>query len=119
VTDHISLTGLEVMARHGVLDSEKANEQKFVIDVDLILDLTSAGTGDNLAATVDYGALAERVHALVSGESHSLIETVAERVAADILGDDRIESVRVTIHKPDAPISKLFDDVSVTVERTR
>jgi len=119
VTDHISLTGLQVLAKHGVLASEKENEQLFVVDVDLRLDLADAGDSDDLTATVDYGALAERIHHLVSGESHSLIETVAERVAAEVLSEGRVETVRVTVHKPNAPIERHFSDVSVTLERSR
>lgn len=119
MTDRISLTGLQVFAKHGVLESEKASEQLFVVDLDLSLDLEDAGTRDDLSATVDYGELAERIHGLVSGESHSLIETVAARVAAEVLSDSRIDSVRVTIHKPDAPIAREFTDVSVTLERSR
>ena len=119
MTDHISLTGLEVLARHGVLASEKDNEQLFVIDVDLSIDLAVAGDSDDLAATVDYGALAESIHRLVSDESHSLIETVAARIAAQVLADHRVETVQVTVHKPNAPIERHFSDVSVTLERSR
>lgn len=119
MTDHISLTGLEVLAKHGVLASEKENEQLFVVDVDLRLDLAEAGDTDDLTATVDYGALAERIHRLVSDESHSLIEAVAERVAAEVLSNGRVETVRVTVHKPNAPIESHFADVSVTLERSR
>jgi len=119
VTDHISLTGLQVLAKHGVLASEKENEQLFVVDVDLGLDLAEAGDSDDLSATVDYGVLAERIHHVVSDESHDLIETIAESVAAEVLSDGRIETVRVTVHKPNAPIDRTFEDVSVTLERSR
>jgi dihydroneopterin aldolase len=119
VTDHISLTGLEVLAKHGVLASEKENEQLFIVDIDLGLDLAEAGDSDDLRATVDYGALAESIHRVVSDESHALIETVAERVAAEVLSDGRVETVRVTVHKPNAPIERSFADVSITLERSR
>lgn len=119
MTDHISLTGLEVRARHGVLDSERATDQLFVIDLDVVLDLGPAGNSDELAATLDYGALAQRIHGLVSGESHSLIETVASRIATEVLADQRVDAVRVTVHKPKAPIAETFADVSVTLERSR
>jgi dihydroneopterin aldolase len=82
-------------------------------------DLSDAGASDDLADTVDYGRLAQDAHDLVANESHHLIETVAARVAALVLGDSRVERVVVTVHKPDAPIPLGFDDVAVVVDRSR
>jgi len=72
---------------------------------------------DDLAATVDYGQLASRLAAVVSGEPVDLIETLAQRLAGVCTADARVISARVTVHKPSAPIPLTFDDVSVTVER--
>ena len=115
----IGLHGIEVRARHGVLDYEKQNDQLFQIDVELTLDLAGATADDDLAQTVDYGTLAESISRLVSTESHDLIETVAARIAEEVMEDERIEHVVVTVHKPEAPIEVPFSDVTVTVERAR
>lgn len=117
MTDRIVLSGLEVRARHGVLPEERRSDQLFVVDVEISLDVSSIG--DSLDDTVDYGTLAQRIHELVAGESHNLIETVANRVAALVLEDHRVKSARVTVHKPEAPIDLAFGDVSVTVDRYR
>jgi dihydroneopterin aldolase len=119
VTDRIDLIGLEVMARHGVFASEKVQPQKFVLDVSVFADLSAAGESDDLADTIDYGSLAGQIHEVVSTESHSLIETVAARVAEVALADGRIEKVLVTVHKPEAPVGLPFVDVAVTIERSR
>ena len=119
MTDRISLTGLRAHGRHGVLPQEKETPQLFVVDLDLFLDLSEAGERDDLGSTIDYGALAESVHAIVEGESHSLIERLASRIVEEVLANHRVERARVTVHKPDAPITKPFQDVSVTVERAR
>lgn len=119
MTDGIRLAGIEVYAHHGVLDQEKEEGQLFSVDLDLRFDLSPASTSDDITDTVDYGSLAERVHGLVAGERWNLIETVAERVADLVLEDPRIDSVTVTIHKPQAPIPVPFRDVSVTVQRSR
>lgn len=114
------MRGLEVFARHGVFAHEQADGQLFRIDVVVQLDLARSGASDDLADTLDYGRMAQRVHDVVSGERWNLIERVAARVAEVVLGDDlRIEAVSVTVHKPSAPIPHDFDDVAVTVERTR
>ncbi len=119
MTDRIDLTGIEVWARHGALPEEKTKDQLFVVDVGVHFDTSGAAATDDLDDTIDYGALAQIVHDLVASESHNLIETVAGRVAARVLEDARAQRVIVTVHKPQAPISVEFGDVSVTVDRSR
>ncbi|HWD61424.1 MAG TPA: dihydroneopterin aldolase [Humibacter sp.] len=116
--DRITLTGLRVRAHHGVFDFERAEGQDFVIDVTAWLDLGAAARGDELAATVHYGELAEAVADAVASDPVDLIETVAERVARVVLSFPA-ERTEVTVHKPDAPIPVPFGDVAVTVVRDR
>jgi dihydroneopterin aldolase len=117
--DRIELRGLRVRGRHGVFEHERRDGQDFVVDVTVWLDLAPAAASDDLADTLHYGELAERVAAIVGGEPHDLIETVAGRVADDVLTDDRVMGVEVTVHKPGAPIPLEFADVAVVVSRTR
>ncbi len=117
--DEISLTGLTVFGRHGVYDHERRDGQEFTIDVRLRMPLDRAAASDDVADTVHYGELAERVAAVVAGDPVDLIETLAERIAAVALDDPRVHSTSVTVHKPHAPIPLSFADVSVTVHRTR
>ncbi len=119
MTDRIELKGIEVLARHGVLDQEKQEPQIFRIDLTLYLDLSRAGASDDLSDTVDYGNLAQVAHDLVRDESHDLIETVASRIAATVLAEQPVDRVTVTVHKPEAPIPVTFEDVAVTVDRSR
>ncbi|EHK83667.1 dihydroneopterin aldolase [Saccharomonospora azurea] len=117
--DRITLTGLRVFGRHGVYEHEKRDGQEFVVDLTVWLDLSAAATSDDLADTVNYGELAERAAAIVAGPAHDLIERVAGSIAEDVLRDERIRAVEVTVHKPSAPISLTFTDVAVTVRRER
>jgi dihydroneopterin aldolase len=119
VTDRITLTGLRVRGHHGVFEHERRDGQDFVVDVVVWLDLARAAVSDDLADTLHYGELAERAAAIVGGEPCDLIETVAGRVADDVLGDERVDAVEVTVHKPAAPIPLTFADVAVTVRRSR
>ena len=117
--DRITLTGVRVRAHHGVFDFEREQGQEFVIDVAVAVDLAVAASGDDLARTVHYGELAEAVADAVRRDPVDLIETVAERVAAVALAYPAVEEVEVTVHKPEAPISVPFDDVAVTIVRSR
>ncbi len=119
MTDRIILRGIEVMARHGVLEQEQAEPQLFRVDLTVHFDTTDAARSDDLDDTVDYGRLAVEVHDLVASESHALIETVADRVASHVLSTPGIDRVTVTIHKPQAPIPLRFEDVAVTIDRQR
>jgi dihydroneopterin aldolase len=118
-TDRIGLRGLRGTGYHGVLAHERAEGQEFVVDLDLHLDLRPAGASDDLADTVDYGTLASDVVAVVTGEPVDLLETLAARVADRCLADSRVRAVDVTVHKPQAPIAVPFDDVTVTISRSR
>ncbi len=117
--DTIDLIGLRVLAHHGVFAHERENGQTFVVDVVVHLDLRPAARGDDLASTVHYGELAERVVAAVADDPVDLIETVAERVAAVALSWPAVQLVEVAVHKPDAPIEATFADVVVRITRGR
>jgi dihydroneopterin aldolase len=116
--DRIVLTGLRAFGHHGVYDFERANGQEFVADVTLELDLAPAAGSDDVADTVDYGALAQRLAAVIAGPPVNLIETLADRLAQVCLADERVAAVEVTVHKPQAPVGVTLTDVAVTVRRT-
>jgi len=117
--DEIRLTGLRATGYHGVLPHERVEGQLFIVDVALHLSLAAAAAGDELAATVDYGELADRVVAAVESDPVDLIETVADRVMGIALSYAAVESAEVTVHKPGAPIQVPFADVAVTLRRER
>jgi dihydroneopterin aldolase len=117
--DHLSLRGLRVRGHHGVFDFERRDGQDFVVDVALEIDTRPAASSDDLADTVDYGALAQALAGVVAGEPVNLLETLACRLADVCLDDLRVTAVTVTVHKPQAPIPLAFGDVAVTIRRER
>ncbi len=117
--DQIALTGLRVFGRHGVLGHERRDGQHFVVDLAMTVDASVAAHSDDVADTVHYGEVAERVAQLVGGEPVNLIETLAVRIADAVLEGWPVHTVTVTVHKPEAPIEVPFDDVAVTVTRGR
>lgn len=117
--DEITLTGVRAYGHHGVFEHERRDGQEFVVDVTLHVSTTAAVASDDVADTVHYGEVAERIVELVGGEPLNLIEGVAARIADDLLTRDLVKMVSVTIHKPHAPITVPFSDVSVTIRRYR
>jgi dihydroneopterin aldolase/2-amino-4-hydroxy-6-hydroxymethyldihydropteridine diphosphokinase len=117
--DQVRLSGVVARGHHGVFEHERRDGQDFVVDVVIGLDLRPAGTSDDLARTVHYGEVAADVVAVVEGQPRDLIETVAEEIAAVVLARPAVETVEVTVHKPQAPVGVPFDDVAVVVRRRR
>jgi dihydroneopterin aldolase len=117
--DSITITGLTVRAHHGVFDFERRDGQKFVIDLTVWLDTKDAAANDDLGKTLHYGELADAVAAAAAADPVDLIETLAERIAGVALSYPVAQAVRVTVHKPEAPIAVEFADVSITITRHR
>ena len=119
MADRIELRGLIVRGHHGVFEHERRDGQDFVVDITVWIDLANAAASDDLADTLDYGALATRAADIVAGPARKLIETVAGEIAEDVMSDDRVHAVEVVVHKPSAPIPSSFSDVAVTARRSR
>ena len=119
MTDELSILGIECFAHHGVFEHERRDGQVFRIDLTLAVDTAPAAASDDLRDTVDYGSLVDQVVAAVTRDPVDLIETLAQRIADTCLLDPRVEWVRVTVHKPDAPIKATFADVQLTITRRR
>jgi dihydroneopterin aldolase len=119
VADRIELRGLTVRGHHGVFDHERRDGQDFVIDITVWIDLDAAAASDDLADTLDYGALAQGAAEVVAGPPRNLIETVAAEIAENVMADERAHAVEVVVHKPSAPIPLTFSDVAVVARRSR
>ena len=115
--DVIHLRGLEFYAYHGVLPEEQVLGQRFLIDIDLFSDLSLAGSSDQVGDTIHYGEVYQVIKACVTGDKHQLIERLAEEIAQRVLKQFFCTSVRVEVHKPQAPIPGIFRDVSVEIWR--
>lgn len=115
--DVIHLRSLEFYAYHGVLPEEQVLGQKFLIDMDLFFDQRQAGSSDQVGDTIHYGEVYQVIRACVTEERHQLLEHLAEEIAQRVLGQFPCKFVRVEVHKPQAPIPGIFQDVSVEIWR--
>lgn len=120
MTDHIFITGLALHAYHGVMPHEAKVGQSFKLDILLDIDLGEAARSDRLAHTVSYDKVAAVASDAFRKVRHRLIEAAAGAVIDAILRKfPPVQRVRVTIHKPHAPIAATFDDVGVVITRSR
>lgn len=120
MSDRIFIRGLSLHAYHGVMAHEAKVGQSFTIDLDLEIDLSAAAQSDKVMDTVSYDKVVDCASDAFCAQRFRLIEAAAGRVADAVLTTfPRVRSVRVTIHKPHAPIAATFDDVGVTLVRSR
>lgn len=115
--DKIILAGMEFYGYHGMASQEQVLGQRFVVDVELFLDLRQAGRLDEPGHTVDYAAVAELVRTILEGSPRKLIEAVAEDVASAVLAQFPVAEVLVRVKKPQAPLPLKFAWVSVEIRR--
>jgi dihydroneopterin aldolase len=120
MSDAIFISGLALHAYHGVMQHEAKVGQTFTLDVELDIDLNEASRSDKLTHTVGYDQVAAVASEAFCARRYRLVEAAAAAVAEAVL--DRfmaVRGVRVTVHKPHAPIAATFADVGVSITRLR
>lgn len=115
--DRILIPGLRELGVHGVLPEEQVRPQPFEVSIELHVDLAKAGASDDLADTVDYGAVCDAVSRVVTAESYRLLERLATRIAEVCTADPRVQGVVVEVRKLHPPVHAQVDHVAVRIER--
>jgi len=120
MTDFVYVTGLALHAFHGVMEHEATVGQTFYIDLVLDIDLAQASRSDKIADTVGYDQVVDVASRVFCAQRYRLVEAAAGAIAEAMLTSfPAVTSVRVTVHKPHAPIAATFSDVGVTIVRNR
>jgi len=120
MSDIIFITGVVIHARHGVMEHETEVGQRFVIALELEVDLSESSRTDRLADTVSYSNVVTAATAAFKNNNYKLLERAAGAVAdAVLLAFPRVNALTVTVHKPHAPIAAIFEDVGVVLRRAR
>ena len=116
--DRIVLEGMTFSGRHGVRPAERARAQDFKVDIEVEADLTMPGRTDRVEDSVDYRLLRAIAKEIIEGESVSLIETLAGRIAARALQLPKVDAVSVRVAKQPASMRPI-DAAAVHIKRTR
>ncbi|MBI4212894.1 MAG: dihydroneopterin aldolase [Chloroflexi bacterium] len=121
MTDAIRLNDIVLYGYHGVLPEEQKLGQRFIVNVEISVDLRKVGESDDLTQTVDYAEILELIKAIVAGPPQHLIESVAERIAAAVLEQFPLaDAVSVSVRKPSVPIADVvLGSSEVQIHRTR
>jgi dihydroneopterin aldolase len=118
MTVTVEIRGLELFGRHGALDEERREGQRFLFD--LWLDVpTDPAVSDRLEDAVDYREVVAVVREVSDGRAFWLLEALAGAVAEAVLRRFPVERVRVRVRKPDVRLAAPVEHAAVTVERAR
>ena len=118
--DKIIVKDLKLFCYHGVNPEEKIDGQNFIFDIEACVDLSVPCVTDNVDDTVSYAKIIKAVRRVAQSEKNDLLERVAQRVADELFNEfEKIDSLVITLKKPEAPIKADFGYVAVTIERSR
>jgi dihydroneopterin aldolase len=115
--DKIMLKQMSFYAYHGAFPEENKLGQRFMVDVELRLDLQTAGKTDQLEHSIDYGNVFQIVREIVENQRFRLIEALAEKIANELLTNFSVPEVLVRVVKPDPPIPGHYQSVGVELVR--
>jgi dihydroneopterin aldolase len=115
--DRILLHGIQFYGYHGVHEEERRLGQRFLVDVELRLDLAGVEAGDDVALTVDYSQVLAAVLEIGTQQQCRLLETLAARIAATILQRFPVRQVTVRATKPAPPLPGVLGGASVEITR--
>lgn len=113
--DLVLIESLGVDTVIGVYDWERTITQRLVLDLELATDIRPAAADDDIAKTLDYAAISERIAAFAAANDFALVETFAERLAATLREEFAIAWLRLTVRKPGAVAAAAA--VGVCIER--
>ena len=115
----IELHGILLHGFHGVLEQERRDGQRFLVDVELDLEQEQAAQSDRIEDAVDYRGVASRVQELSDARAYQLLEAFAAAVADALVAEWPVRAVRVRVRKPDVVLDPPVEYTAVSVERRR
>lgn len=120
MSDQIVLTGIHGFGYHGLFEQERKDGQDFFVDLALSVDLSAPGQSDAIEDTVNYAEITDLVVQEITTNPVNLIEKLAARIAERVLNQHiKVQSVVVTVHKPQAPVAAQLKDIAVVITRSR
>ena len=117
--DKIILKGIRFHGYHGVAEAERQLGQKYEIDLELMVDLSTAGKTDDLTHTIDYAQVVQLVIEIGTGQSFQLFEALAETIADAVITQFQIDEVRIAVKKLSPPIESRLAYAGVEIHRKR
>ena len=117
--DIIKLTNIVFYAHHGYYEAERELGQRFELDIEVQCDLGAAAKNDDLESTIDYRKVYSIAKDAFENYKFKLLETVADRIAEQILESFTVEAVLIRVRKPHVPLRGFLDHIEIEIRRTK
>lgn len=114
--DRLLLNDMTFYGYHGNLEAERELGGRYRVDLELGMDLARAAGADDVAETVDYVHVYQLVREVVEEQQHRILESMAETIAAQVLGLPRVQQVKVRVAKT-PPVRGGFGEFAVEITR--
>jgi dihydroneopterin aldolase len=113
----IELQGIELFGFHGVLEDERRDGQRFLVDVELDYAERAAAATDRIEDAIDYREVVAAVVEVSDRRAYHLLEALATALADELAARFVVGRVRVRVRKPDVLLPRPVDHAAVVVER--
>ncbi len=115
--DIVYIRGLRIDTVIGIFDWEREHRQPVELDLDMATDIRPAAAADDIALTLSYKEVSERLIEFVEASQFQLVETLAEECAALLMSEFSLPWLRLRLGKPQAV--NRARDVGIIIERGR
>jgi len=115
----IELHGIVLHGFHGVLEEERRDGQRFLVDVELDLEHEQAARSDRIEEAIDYREIVSQIGQISDAHAYHLLEAFTAAIADGLMATWPVAAVRVRVRKPDAVLDPPVEFAAVSVERRR
>lgn len=116
-SDIIRLCNMAFFGYHGPRSIERQLGQHYQVDVEIEIDIREAGETDDIQKTIDYTQVYEITREIITKHSYKLIESVAEKIAENILKEYQVVRTDVSVRKLKPAIQGIMDYVEISISR--
>ena len=117
--DCITIKDISIYSYHGLLPEERQRGQEFLVSLVMEVDLAGVAASDDITYTVNYAEVVNKLQEIFTSNTYNLIETLAEKIAGELLNFTRIKGIEVSVEKPRPPLTATTGGVAVTIYRSR
>jgi 7,8-dihydroneopterin aldolase/epimerase/oxygenase len=109
----IRLTNMTFYGYHGVHAAERETGRRFEVDCEFEADISKASKSDHLDDAINYVTVYNIVEEFLERHHYNLLETLAERLRAEIKKQTGVQRVTIRVRKRIPPVPGNIDYIEV------
>lgn len=113
----LTLRNMIFYGYHGVYDEERKLGQPIAVDVEMVSDLSDAGSQDDLRLTINYAEVYDLVKEIVEAKQFKLIEGIGSAILKRLAEKYVLKRLTVRIRKPHPPLGGLVEAAEFEISK--